>query len=85
MWWPKLEKDVEKFVKTCDGCQLVRRPDPSNLLTSTELPERPFKAVAVDYLGPVPSGEHILVGVDYYSRYYETDVVKTHTCPIHPN
>ena len=26
--WPKLEKDVEKFVRTCDGCQLVSRPDP---------------------------------------------------------
>ena len=35
--------------------------------------------MAVDYLGPVPSGEHILVVVDYYSRYYETDVVKTVT------
>ena len=28
VWWPKLEKDVEKFVRTCDGCQLVSRPDP---------------------------------------------------------
>ena len=35
--------------------------------------------MAVDYLGPVPSGEHILVVVDYYSRYYETDVVRTVT------
>ncbi|XP_015778608.1 PREDICTED: uncharacterized protein K02A2.6-like [Acropora digitifera] len=43
VWWPKLEKEVEKFFRTCDGC------------------------------------EHILVVVDYYSRYYETDVVKTVT------
>ena len=35
--------------------------------------------MAVDYLGPAPSGEHILVVVDYYSRYYETDVVWTVT------
>ena len=28
VWWPKLEKDVEKFVRTCDGCQLVSRPEP---------------------------------------------------------
>ena len=48
-------------------------------MTSTELPERPSKAVAVDYMGPVPSGENILAVVDYYSRYYETDVVRTVT------
>ena len=35
--------------------------------------------MAVHYLGPVPSGEHVLVVVDYYSRYYETDVVRTVT------
>ena len=35
--------------------------------------------MAVYYLGPVPSGEHILVLVDYYSRYYETNVLKTVT------
>ena len=66
VWWPKLEKDVEKFVRTCDGCQLVSRPDPPEPLTSTELPEGPWKAVAVDYLGPVPSGEHILLQILRY-------------------
>ena len=30
-------------------------------------------------MGPVPSGENILVVVDYYSRYYENDVVRTVT------
>ena len=39
VWGPKLEKNVEKFVRTCDGCQLVSRPDPPEPLTSTELPE----------------------------------------------
>ena len=79
VWWPKLEKDVEKFVRTCDGCQLASRPDPPDPFKSTELPERHWKAVAVDYLGPVPSGEHVLGVVDYYSRYYETDGVRTVT------
>ncbi|KAK3708106.1 hypothetical protein QZH41_008140, partial [Actinostola sp. cb2023] len=55
VWWPKLEKDVEKFVKTCDGCQLVSRPDPPEPVTSTELPEGPWRAVAIDFLGPLPT------------------------------
>jgi hypothetical protein len=77
VWWPKLEKDVEKFVKTCDGCQLVSRPDPPEPVTSTELPEGPWRAVGVDFLGPLPTGENILVVVDYYSRYYETVIMRT--------
>lgn len=48
-------------------------------MTSIDLPEGLWKDVAVDYLGPVPLGEHVLVVVDYYSRYYETDVVRTVT------
>lgn len=79
VWWPKLEKDVERFVKTCDACQLVGRPDPPEPVESTELPQGPWCAVAIDYLGPLPSGEHILVVVDYYSRYYEVAVVRTIT------
>ena len=54
VWWPKLEKDVEKCVKTCDACQLVSRPDPPEPLASTELPEGPWCAVAMDYPGPLP-------------------------------
>ena len=79
VWWPKLEKDVERFVKTCDACQLVGRPDPPEPVASTELPQGPWCVVAIDYLGPLPSGEHILVVVDYYSRYYEVAVVRTIT------
>ena len=79
VWWPKLEKDVERFFKTCEACQLVGRPDPPEPVASTELPQGPWCAVAIDYLGPLPSGEHILVVVDHYSRYYEVAVVRTIT------
>jgi len=79
VWWPKLEKDVEKYVKTCDGCQLVSRPDPPEPITSTELPEGPWRVVAVDFQGPLPSGEYLMVVVDYYSRHYEVHVMTTIT------
>ena len=41
VWWPKLEKEVEKFLRTCDGCQLVSRPDPPEPLTSRDFPQGP--------------------------------------------
>ncbi len=33
----------------------------------------------MDILGPLPSGDYIFVCVDYYSRIYEIDVMKTVT------
>ena len=71
VWWPGIDKAAEKFCKSCYGCQLVARPNPPEPLTSTKLPEGPWQDLAVDLLGPLPSGHSILVVVDYYSRYYE--------------
>ena len=51
-------------------------PEP---IRSTKLPTGPWVDVAVDVLGPLPTGESILVVVDYYSRYHEYAVMKSTT------
>ena len=33
--------------------------------------------MAIDLLGPLPTGESILVVVDYYSRHYEIDIMRS--------
>ena len=72
-----MEKDAEKHCKTCYGCQLVSRPTPPGPIRTTPLPSGPWRHLAVDLLGPLPTGESILVIVDYYSRYYEVDILKS--------
>ena len=79
VWWPSMDKAAEKFCKSCYGCQLVARPNPPEPLTSTTLPEGPWQDLAVDLLGPLPSGHSILVVVDYYSRYYEYTIMTSTT------
>ena len=79
VWWPSMDKAAEKFCKSCYGCQLVARPNPPEPLTSTTLPEGPWQDLAVDLLGPLPSGHSILVVVDYYSRYYEYTLMTSTT------
>ena len=79
VWWPSMDKAAEKFCKSCYGCQLVARPNPPEPLTSTTLPEGPWQDLAVDLLGPLPSGHSILVVVDYYSPYYEYTIMTSTT------
>ncbi|XP_014677981.1 PREDICTED: uncharacterized protein K02A2.6-like [Priapulus caudatus] len=48
-------------------------------LKRTVLPTGPWQDLAADLLGPMPTGEYLLVVVDYYSRYFEIDVLKSVT------
>ena len=81
VWWPGMEKDAEKRCKTCYGCQLVSRPSSPEPIRTTPLPTGPRRDLAVDLLGPLPTGESILVVVDYYSRYYEVDILRSTVAP----
>ncbi|KAJ8410529.1 hypothetical protein AAFF_G00194330 [Aldrovandia affinis] len=79
VWWPGMDRAAEKHCKECHGCQIVSRPDPPELLRPTPLPDGPWRDLAVDLLGPLPSNHSILVVVDYYSRYYEYDILTSTT------
>lgn len=54
-YWPRMRKDVAKFVKECSKCKLtkvtVKNKEPM-VITSTPL--RPFDVVVIDTIGPLP-------------------------------
>lgn len=79
VWWPGIDRAAEKHCRACHGCQIVAKPDPPEPLRPTPLPDGPWRDVAVDILGPLPSNHSILVVVDYFSRYYEYDILTTTT------
>ena len=72
-----MEREAEKYCKTCCRCQLVSRPNPPEPIRATALPTGPWRDLAVNLLGQLPTGESILVVVDYYSRYYEVDILRS--------
>lgn len=41
-----------------------------------ELPDGSWIDIAIDLMGPLPSGDHLLVVVDYYSRYEEVKICR---------
>ena len=79
VWWPKMDTDAERICKSCHGCQVVSgfcTPEP---MQRVEPPTGPWQDVAIDVLGPLPSGESLLVVVDYYSRFFEVVIMRSTT------
>ncbi|XP_055307867.1 uncharacterized protein K02A2.6-like [Sitodiplosis mosellana] len=76
VWWPKIDTEVEAYVKKCHGCMMVAAPPAPEPLKRTTLPSEPWQHLAIDYLGPLPSGDYLLVIVDYFSRYKEVEIMR---------
>ena len=51
----------------------IRAPEP---IRSASLPDGPWQDLAIDLMGPLPSGHSLLVPVDYYSQFYEVEVMQ---------
>ena len=79
VWWPGIDREAERFCKTCHGCQLVSSPSKPEPIKSTPLPSGPWQDLAIDPLGPLPSGDSVLIVVDYFSRYFEVEVMRSTT------
>lgn len=71
-----MDKDVENYVKSCHACQITGQFSHPEPLEPTKLPTGPWHYLAIDLLGPLPSGHFVFVVIDYFSRYYEIDITK---------
>ena len=79
VWWPKIDYDAEKLCKSCHSCQVVGGFNPPEPMQRVQPPSGPWQDLAIDLLGPMPSGEYILVLVDYFSRFYEVAIMRSVT------
>ncbi|XP_055614287.1 uncharacterized protein K02A2.6-like [Uranotaenia lowii] len=74
-----MDAEVEKFVRNCRGCTLVAAPDPPEPMCRSQLPTTPWQSLALDFLGPLPDGQHLLVVIDCFSRFMEICEMNTIT------
>ena len=46
-------------------------------LKMSKLPEGPWQHVDIDFCGPSPSGDYLLVAIDEYSRFPEVEITRS--------
>ena len=62
-------------LKSCHGYQFVGEFQVSEPMKRVKPPTGPWQDIAIDLMGPLPTGESLLVVVDYYSRFYEVAIM----------
>ena len=75
-YWPGLQTDVQKFVTTCERCQLSKSSVNRNKAPLQSIfTARPMETWAMDIMGPLPcsaSGyRYILVATDLFTKWVE--------------
>lgn len=79
MWWPGIDEDVENLDKSCRSCRLKSVDTPPEPLQPTVLPDKPWQLIGIDLCEPFPGGENLLVGVDFYSRWFKIQILHATT------
>ena len=73
VWWPGMDQDLERKVRSCQVCQENRKSPASAPLHPWEYPSKPWSRLHVDYAGPF-MGKMILVIVDAHSKWIDCHI-----------
>ena len=79
VWFPGIDKKVEELVKGCVPCQATNHdPKPaSESLQMSPLPQGPSQELSMDFCGPFPNGDYLLVVTDDFSWFPEVEILRS--------
>ena len=79
IWWHGMSTDIANWVRQCQGCVMVARPEKPVPMRRTLLPVAPWEALAIDYNGKHSEcGDRmIVVLVDYFTRLVVANFIKS--------
>ena len=70
VYWPGIDKDIERLVSDCATCQEHRNVPPSTELHPWEWPDKPWSRLHADFAGPF-LGNMFLILVDAHSKWMD--------------
>ena len=68
IWFPRIDQQAETMVQHCLSCQAANPENKLEPLKMSCLPSGPWRHVAADFYGPLPTGQTLMVVIDEYSR-----------------
>ena len=79
VWFPQMDKLVERQLGQCIPCLAATPKNSKEALKMSKLPDGPWEKVDIDFCGPMPTGEYLIVLVDEYSRFPIVEIVRSIT------
>ncbi|XP_065087248.1 uncharacterized protein K02A2.6-like [Ochlerotatus camptorhynchus] len=73
VYWPRIDADIERTVKSCCECARQAHAPPKFSEHHWQYPKGPWERIHIDYAGPV-AGSMLLIVVDAYSKWLEVKV-----------
>lgn len=70
VWWPRINADIEQFVKECKPCQKFHNKVQDSPILPWPTPDGPWERLHLDFTGPFQN-RYRLVIIDAYSRWLE--------------
>ena len=77
VWFTGIDDKVEKIVARCIPCQAITTHRKSEPLQRSTLPSKPWSEVSIDFSGPYPTSEYLMVVMDEYSRFPLVEIIKS--------
>ena len=81
IWFHGIDCMVHSLIDACVPCQTAGQATKPQPLTLKSMPRHCFQEVNIDFLGPLLSGDYILVVADRKSRYPIAEIVKSTAAP----
>lgn len=78
VYWPSIDKDIERLAKSCPECLKHAKLPPKYNLHHWEYPSSPWERVHIDYAGPV-QGKYLLIVIDSYSKWTQVKITSSTT------
>ena len=78
VWWPDIDKELERVARECQSCQLILNAPSLAPLHPWMFPEKPWERLHIDFAGPF-MGHMFFVVVDAHSKWPEVIVMDSTT------
>ena len=68
-WFPRLNSMIENAISRCYQCQLATTEHKQEPIKASEIPEKAWHTLSIDFGGPYPDGHYNLVVIDKRTRF----------------